>query len=78
MSQRNVERTIGRLVTDEAFRHRFLQDPKTMIQDLVDSGVELTPYERWALASINAELLARFAEALDPCIQKSDLHGDAS
>ena len=75
MSQRNVERVIGRLVTDEAFRRRFAQAPRAVLQGLAAGGVELNPCELQALAAIDSRELARFADAIDPRLQKSDLHG---
>ena len=38
MSQRNVERVIGLLVTDEGLRHRFLADPKGTLDSLIADG----------------------------------------
>jgi hypothetical protein len=35
----------------------------------------LTNCERQALVSIEPQTLTRFADALDPCLQKSDLSG---
>jgi hypothetical protein len=65
MSQRNVERVIGRLVTDEAFRRQFVSDPLAVLNDC----------EVRALAAIDLQAVARFTDAIDPRLQKSDLHG---
>lgn len=78
MSQPNVERVIGRLVTDETFRRRFAGDPATALRELVEAGVELTPIEVRALACVDAALLSRIAEAIDPRIQKIDCCGGGS
>lgn len=75
MSQRNVEKLIGRLATDEAFRKEFVENPRAMLRSLAERGVELTACERDGLLEINPELLAFFAEGLSPCLQKSDLGG---
>ena len=77
MSQSSVERIIGALVTDEAFRRRFAEDRVEAIRQLVESGVELTFCERRALACLNPAELARFAELIDARLQKSDLKGGA-
>lgn len=77
MSQSNVERVIGRLVTDEEFRSRFEEDPRAVLREVTDLGVELTCLELQALASIDPRLAARIAEAIDPRIQKACLHGRA-
>lgn len=77
MSHRNVERVIGRIVTDEAFRRRFSQDPSAVLREVVDGGVDLTACEVQALFAMDARLVAQFAEALDPRIQKSDLCGSS-
>ena len=74
MSQRNVERLIGRLVTDEAFRRQFAADPVSAVEALTSGGMELNECERRALASIDPREVERFSETLHPCIQKSDLH----
>ena len=75
MSQHHVEKVIGRLVTDEAFRYRFARDPDGFLTWLGEHGVELTACERKALRSVDPRMLAFFADAIDPCLQKSDLGG---
>lgn len=73
MSQRNVERVIGRLVTDEAFRRRFRENPRATLEGLSKSGIELTPCEMQALVSIDPHHVTRLADAIDPRLQKTDL-----
>lgn len=77
MSQRNVEKVIGRLVTDEGFRRRFAEDRDAMVQEILDHGLDLNPCERRALLALDPQRIAQFAEQLDPCIQKVELgtHG---
>lgn len=75
MSQCNVERVIGRLVTDDGFRRRFTQDPAGTMRELVAEGLELNGCERRALEAIDPEPLNRFVESLHPCIQKVELLG---
>lgn len=77
MSQRNVEKVIGRLVTDEGFRRRFAEDRDAMLQEILDHGLDLNPCERRALLALDPQRIAQFAEQLDPCIQKVELgtHG---
>jgi len=76
MSHRNVMQVIGRLVTDEEFRSRFAQDARAALDEVAGCGIELTCLELQALASIDPRLAARFAEALDPRIQKIRVPGD--
>lgn len=78
MSQRSVERVVGRLVTDEAFRRRFSDDPNAALGEMAASGLELTAIELRALAALDARLLARLAAALDPRLQKIDCCGGRS
>jgi hypothetical protein len=73
MSQSSVERIIGVLVTDEAVRRRFVDDPVATLEDLVRSGNGLNECERRALASLDPGRLARFADAIDARLQKTDL-----
>jgi len=75
MSQTNVERVIGVLITDEELRRRFVRDPKATLQHLIDNGVELTFCERQALSRLDPVQLDRFANAIDARLQKSDLKG---
>lgn len=74
MSQTNVERLIGLLATDEAFRRRFASDPAGTLHELRSGGMHLTACEFHALAGMDLNQLARFADAIDPRIQKCDLH----
>ena len=70
MSQKDVQRVIGRLVTDESFRHRFAQDPCAVLSEIVGCGLELTALEQQALASIHPAHAEHFADMIDPRIQK--------
>jgi len=74
MSQRNVERVIGRLVTDEAFRRQFTADPGAALVAIGAEGVELNDCERRALAAIDPQAIDRFTAAIDNRLQKTDLH----
>lgn len=62
MSQRSVERALGKMVTDEAFRLEFLRDPG---RASIEAGLELLPEEVEALRSVPAAMLARLASCLD-------------
>jgi hypothetical protein len=70
MSQRNVERVIGKLATDEDFRRRFATSREETLADAAASGLELTPVERRALGDMDLDACERFAARLDPRIQK--------
>jgi hypothetical protein len=72
MSQRSVEKILGRLVTDEAFRRHYWERPAAVLDELVASGAELNDCERRALRALRRDAVDRFAAALDPCIQKAD------
>jgi hypothetical protein len=78
MSQNNVERVIGLLATDEAFRRRFEANPQTAMRDLVARGMELTSTEVISLSALDPRELSRFARSIDPRLQKCDLHREAS
>jgi hypothetical protein len=73
MSQREIEHLIGRLVTDEEFRHEFEDDPDGVLRGLVERGVMLTGPEVAAIAATPAEVWRRAARDLDPRLQKVSL-----
>ena len=62
MSQRVVERAVGKLVTDEGFRNRFFKDPE---QASFFEGFDLSREELEALARIPRAALAALSERLD-------------
>ena len=73
MSQASVERIVGRLVTDEDFRREFRADPERVVHGLSDRGIELTRAEVAALVTLDPRALDRFADDLDPRLQKASL-----
>jgi cobalamin biosynthesis Mg chelatase CobN len=75
VSQRSVERLIGKLVTDEAFRRRFAEDSEAALREMAQDGLELNHCERHALKSLDAEVLEDLARAIDPRLQKTDIEG---
>jgi len=77
MSQRGVERVIGSLATDEGLRRRFRKDPQAVVRELVERGLELNDCERASLVELDAGEIARFAEAIDPRLQRIECNGGA-
>ncbi|MCG3136075.1 MAG: hypothetical protein HMLKMBBP_03872 [Planctomycetes bacterium] len=76
MSQSNVEAVVGRLATDEGFRRRFQHDRRAVLDELIAQGVRLNPVEVKALLNLDLAACERFAERLDPRIQKTGLRPD--
>jgi hypothetical protein len=62
MSQRDVERTLGRLLTDAGFRRDFFRNPARACLEL---GVQLAAYEVEALLGVPPRELASLAGELD-------------
>ena len=70
MSQKSVELAIGRLATDEEFRRRFEASREAALDELIAIGLPLTPVERRALLDLDLAACQRFAQRLDPRLQK--------
>ena len=75
MSQRSVERVIGRLATDEGYRRRFVAHPEETLRESMEAGCDLTLCEQRALLALDADSIERFADAIDPRLQKCDCQG---
>lgn len=74
MSQRDVERTLGRLLTDAGFRRDFFMNPDRACLAL---GVQLASHELDALLRMPRRRLAYFGQKLDDRICRLDFkHGD--
>lgn len=81
MNQRDVERAIGKLLTDDMFRKRFFVAP-----DLTcwEAGLTISRAELDALALLPQGALRTLGERLDPRIRRLSLdteggpHGNAT
>ena len=78
MSQHNVERIIGLLATDEGLRRRFQQDPRRVVVEMVERGLELNPCERRSLAALDPDAVEQFAETIDPQLQRTEWEGGST
>ena len=67
MTQDSVERTLGKLLTDEAFRDRFFAGPAEACRE---AGLSLSPVELEALQRLSRDELARFGDEVDPRISR--------
>jgi len=76
MSHRGVEIVLGRLATDEAMRRRFRHAPDEALRELMAMGLELSAVELAALTSLDPSAVHRFAQSLDPRLQKAMLMAD--
>ena len=70
MSQRDVERTLGRLLTDAGFRRNFFRNPARACLEL---GVQLVAHEVDALLRLPPQELASLAGQLDDRICRLDM-----
>ena len=62
MSQWDVERTLGRLLTDEGFREEFFLDPG---RACITVGLQLAGHEVESLLRVPRSVLAQIAGRLD-------------
>jgi hypothetical protein len=69
---------IGRLITDEAFRSRFLADPEGTLAALDAGGCDLSRTEIAALLNTNPFIWQSAADAVDPRLQKASLESERS
>lgn len=70
MSQRDVERTLGRLLTDAGFRRDFFRNPS---RACLEFGVQLAAHEVEALLRVPPRPLASLAGQLDDRICRLDI-----
>ncbi len=75
MSQRAVERTLGRLVTDEGFRDQFFRNPQDASLRI---GADLSSEELEALRQIPRTALARLCACLDDRICRLHISSQAA
>jgi hypothetical protein len=73
MSQKTVQLVIGRLLTDEDLRVRFVERPLETLTELREQGFELTRDEIEALARSDADMWPAMARRIDPRLQGCSL-----
>jgi hypothetical protein len=73
VTHRNVETLVGRLMTDEAFRTEFLDNPTATLDALRREGLDLNATETAALAGTDPALWAHAVTLLDARLQKASL-----
>jgi hypothetical protein len=73
MSQRTIERVIGRLLTDEELRLKFTRSPKRTLAELGEQGWELSRLELDALLAIELGLWSEVAGRIDSRLQRCSL-----
>lgn len=75
MSQRDVERALGRLVTDDGFREDFFEDPECTI---LRAGLDLSEEELAALSRTPRPALAALGARIDGRICRLRVSGQPS
>lgn len=73
MSQKTVQLIIGRLLTDEDLRARFVERPLETLTELREQGFELTEDEIDALARSDAKAWPSMARRIHPRLQSCSL-----
>jgi hypothetical protein len=73
MSQKTVQLLIGRIVTDEELRLRFVRQPLETLTDLREQGFELTASEIEALVETDRRFWNSAAARIHPRLQRCSL-----
>jgi len=73
MSQKTVQLVIGRLLTDEDLRDRFVEQPLETLTALRNQGFELTGDEIEALVQTDAGVWPSMARRIHPRLQRCSL-----
>jgi len=73
MSQKTVQLVIGRLLTDEDLRDRFVARPLETLTELREQGFELTREEIDALVKSDADMWPSMAVRIHPRLQRCSL-----
>ena len=73
MSQRTIERVIGRLLTDEELRHEFTRSPRRTLAELNEQGWDLSRIEVDALLATEVRLWSEAAARIDSRLQRCSL-----
>lgn len=70
MTQRSIEVLIGRLITDEAFRKTFRNEPLAAIGTFMHAGHDLAAVEISAITATPIDLWELAAAQIDSRLQK--------
>ena len=70
MAQKTVQFIIGRILTDEELREKFLVAPAETLSAFRESGLELTDAEIEALTNTDRELWRSGADWIDKRLQR--------
>jgi hypothetical protein len=73
MSQKTVQLMIGRLLTDEDLRLRFVERPSETLSELREQGFDLTNDEIDALARSDPKMWPSVARRIHPRLQRCSL-----
>jgi len=73
MSQKTVQLVIGRLLTDEELRARFVERPLETLTELKEQGFELTGDEIEAIVQSDPEVWPSMAKRIHPRLQRCSL-----
>ena len=73
MSQKTVQLVIGRLLTDEDLRLRFVERPLETLTEVREQGFELTNDEIDALARSDPKIWPSMARLIHPRLQRCSL-----
>jgi hypothetical protein len=73
MSQKTVQLVMGRLLTDEDLRLRFVERPRETLSDLREQGYELTADEIDALVRSDPGMWPSMARRIHPRLQRCSL-----
>ena len=73
MSQKTVQLVIGRLLTDEELRIRFVERPLETLTELKEQGFELTRDEIDAIVQSDPEVWPSMARRIHPRLQRCSL-----